>query len=400
MKIVFVAVFVPDTNYTRDLSVYFQKILKRNDTLYLCGRKGDKVLDNKLPKVNEIWRPGWKCFFDVIDYIDKVKPDVIHLQHEFKTYGGLLTALQFPFLLLLLRFKKYPVVVTMHGIVSPKQVDNEFLDNFNVKPNVISKYMVIGFFHYVYKLILLFSNRVTVHAPMLKEILSSYLPIANNKIVVIDHGIREIKNLNIKNRDKIIKQFPVVKGKDIILVFGHFSPRKGYEYLLETYKHVIEKKHLNNWLLALVGDVQPEFAYYWNKITQLIHEYKLDDKVLMTGFVKDAEIDEFYRNAAIVLIPAIVSFNTSGSLSLALAYQKPLLVADVKPLGQEVAENNFGLLYEKKGARSLEKQLEILMTNKKLYESLESHLKKSVQKRYWTTIAKEHYTLYQSLIVK
>jgi glycosyltransferase involved in cell wall biosynthesis len=400
MKIIFVAIFAPDTNYTRDLSVYFQRILKKGDMLYLCGRKDEKILDNKSPEVQHIWRYGWRYFFDVLGYAHKTKPDIIHLQHEFKTYGGLITALMFPFLLLLLRIQGYPVVVTIHGVVSPKQVDFEFLENFNVKPNSVMKYVVIGFFHYVYKLILIFANRVTVHAPMLKTILASYLPFANDKIVVIEHGIREITDLKNKKEDNIVKQFPIVKGKQMILVFGHFSPRKGYEYLLKVYKQVVEKEHLQNWLLVLAGDVQPEFAHYWDKIIALIHEYKLDDMVLMTDFIKDAEIDEFYRNSAIVLIPAVVSFNTSGSLSLALAYKKPLLVANVKPLATEVAQNDFGLLYDQTGSKSLEKQLAKLMMNKELYRKLSKNLEKSVGKRYWTTIAKEHYILYESVIQK
>src|SRR6185437_11177185 len=98
------------------------------------------ILDKNLPKVQHIWRYGWKYFFDILAYVHKIKPDVVHLQHEFKTYGGLITALLFPILLFVLRLQGYPVVVTTHGVVSPKQVDFEFLDNFNVKPNTFMKY--------------------------------------------------------------------------------------------------------------------------------------------------------------------------------------------------------------------------------------------------------------------
>ncbi|MBU0569601.1 glycosyltransferase family 4 protein [Patescibacteria group bacterium] len=398
MKILFVATFTPDTNYTRDLSICFNKILKKGDRLYLCGPKNDPVLDSNEPKVDYVWRKGWKFFIDILVYVKKHNPDIIHLQHEFKTYGGLVSAVIFPLLLAVLRLLGYPIVVTSHGIVSPKQVDKKFLRFFNVKPSILSKYLVLGFFHYIYKSILIFSNKVTVHSPTLKKILASYYPPANDNVVAIDHGIREITNLKTKKIQKITKKFPLLKEKNIILIFGFFSPRKGYEQLIQAFFRVTADKTMDDWVLALVGDVKEEFYEYKKKIEKLIKKFKLGKKVLISGYVDNVEIDEFCRSAKIVLIPAVISFNTSGALSLALAYKKPLLVANVKPLADEISKNDFGLLYDKDGNKSLEKQLSKLMRNKKLYKKLTQKLEMSVGKRYWTKIAGDHYNLYQDLL--
>ena len=398
MKIVFVATYIPDTNYTRDLSVYFDKILKKGDKLYLCGPKNDRVLDNKKPKVNYVWRRGWKFFFDVLAYVKKKDPDVVHLQHEFKTYGGLISALLFPPLLLILRLLQYPVVVTIHGVVSPQQVDYQFLENFNVKPDKLRKFFVLGFFHYVYRSILLFSNKVTVHAPMLKEVFEKYYGACDGRVEVIDHGIREIKSRKHAKNLGIFKKFPLTENKHLIIIFGHFSPRKGYELLIEEFTKITNKKKYDNWMLVLVGDVQKEFFKYKRKIERLIKNNKLQKRILITGFVGARELDEFFRYAKIVTIPAIISFNTSGALSLALAYKKPMLVANVKPLADEVSRNNFGLLYTIGGKKALNIQLRELIENKKKYNSLVANLNRVVKKRYWTKIAKNHYELYDKLL--
>jgi glycosyltransferase involved in cell wall biosynthesis len=398
MKVVFIGTFTPETNYTRDLSVYFQKILQKGDTLYLCGTKGEDVKDAYSPKVKPVWKKNWRYIFDIVQYVQEVKPDVIHLQHEFKMFGGFATALTYPFLLATLRILGYPLVVTVHGVVAQKQVNREFLESFNVKPNALMKYVVIAFFSYVYISIIFLANKVTVHAPPLKKVLEGYSFMASKKVVVIDHGIREIHNLDSKQSSHIDKKFPMIKGKNLILIFGLFSPRKGYEYLIRTYDKVLREKHLNNWVLGLVGDVKDEFLPYKEKIVDLIQELGLEKKVLITGYIDGVEIDEFYRNAKIVVIPAIISFNTSGALSLSLAYKKPLITANVKPLADEVSSNNFGLLYDQTGPRSLEKQLGKLMSDKKLYNSLIKKLETSVTKRYWTKIAKEHYDLYKEVM--
>ena len=115
-------------------------------------------------------------------------------------------------------------------------------------------------------------------------------------------------------------------------------------------------------------------------------------------FADGVEVDEFYRSSKVVVIPAIISFNTSGALSLALAYKKPLLVANVKPLADEIVTNDFGLLYETSGKQSLEKQLTKLIEDRKLYTSLTEKLETSVTKRYWSKIAKIHYALYTKLL--
>jgi len=399
MKIVFVSTFTPATNYTRDLSRYFYKILKPRDELFLCGRKVEEIQDNDEPQVDHVWSRDLSFVFTILKYVLERRPDVVHLQHEIKMFGGIITSMLYPWLLFLIRLFGFPVVVTIHGVVSPKQIDEKFLESFNVGYTPLKQFVVKLFFRYIYSFILFFSNKVTVHAPALREILVDEYGGGKNRVVVISHGIREVKNVDrIPARLSILKKYPAVKGKKVILVFGYFSPRKGYEFLIQALSTAFEMGvKRNGVVLALVGDVKDEFKPYKRKVLRLIRKEKMEKNVLITGYVDDNEIDEFYRYSYVVLIPAIISFNTSGSLSLSLAYQKPLLVSDVKPLGREVSENDFGLLYEPDNVDSCAKQIARIMTEKRLYESMKKKLSGFVGKRYWTRISKEHYSLYEKL---
>jgi glycosyltransferase involved in cell wall biosynthesis len=397
MKVVFVAPYIPETNYTRDLGVYYNKILKKGDKIYLCGVKGEVVNDGRTPKVDYVWKrtPGY--IFDILKYINKIHPDVIHLQHEFKMYGGFITAILFPLLILILKLQGYPVVVTIHGVVSKKQVDMNFLKSFNVKPNNLMKIFVTLFFSYIYISTIFLADKVTVHAPALKKVLEDYIFLANKKVIVIDHGVREIKDLR-KNKDKIIlNRFPILKNKKIILVFGLFSPRKGYENLVKSFAKFLTKIKSKDYVLALVGDVKEEFTAYKDKVMKVIEEEGIKNNVLISGYVNGVEIDEFYRNAKVVVIPAVISFNTSGPLSLSLAYKKPLLVSNVKPIAEEVSSNSFGLLYDLNGKKTLENQLAKLVSDRKLYNNVIQSLEISVPQRYWTNIARKHYQLYKQV---
>lgn len=398
MKLVFVSNFAPATNYTRDLSIYFNKVLSKDDSLYLCGRRDEIISDNNNPQVDKVWERKNSFFLDILEYVWKVNPDVVHFQQEIKMYGPLSTALLLPWLILILRLKRVGVVTTIHAVVAPEQIDKNFLENFNVHYSPLKMIATKLFFKYIYITLGSFSNKITVHTDSLKKILVESYGMSSKKVIVIEHGIREIKDLREKPTSAaILKKFALLKGKKIILVFGYFSPRKGYEFLIDAFSEALGKVRDNKWALALVGDVTKEFLPYKLKIEALIKAKKLERNVLIAGYADDQMVDEFYRLAKVVLIPAIISFNTSGSLSLALAYQKPLLVADVKPLSMEVKQNNFGLLYDGSNVKSCAKELVTLMSDENAYGILSEKLARSVKRRYWTNIAKQHYDLYKSL---
>lgn len=394
-----IANYLPDTNYTRDLSQGFNTILKRNDRVFLCGRKNEHVTDGKVPVVDNVWKKGILFFIPIISYILKNKADVVHIQQEFKMYGGIPSAILFPWVVLFIRLLGKTVVVTPHGVVSTNQLNENFLQSFGLQNTWIHNLLIRIFLNYSYKLIVGFASCTTVHTGLLKKILIDEYKCKPNKVVIIEHGIREIPDRAvIPLNPYIVQKFPMLKNKQIILVFGYFSPRKGFEYLIESFKNILAEGKIHGWTMVLAGDVAKEFVSYREKIDKLIKKLHLEKSILITGFVDAKEIDELYRISKISVIPAIFSFNTSGALAMTLAYGKPLLVANVQPLSEEIKENNFGLLYDRSGPNSFKQQLTKIITNEKLYKSLEQSVRKSSTKRFWKHIAQEHYSFYKKLV--
>lgn len=399
MRIVFVANFLPDTNYTRDLSVELVSIISNRDSLFLCGRKNEKIRDGKLPKVDLIWKRGILFFLPILKYITNRRPDIVHFQHEFKTYGGVISGLIFPLFIGVMRLLGYKVLVTFHGIVSKKQLSELFLESFGLKNNSLNILAVSIFLDYTYKLTSFVSNNIIVHTSFMKKILIREYRINNKKTLIIPHGVRKIIDLktNIKY-PKLFNRFPTLRGKKIIIVFGYFSPRKGYEVVIEAFSRLIQKNsELRDWMLVIAGDVKIEFKDYKNKIKKLVKSKKIDNNVLITGFVDAQDIDEFYRISKIALIPAMFSISTSGALAMTLAYKKPLLAANAKPLADEIQEENFGILYNLFSLNSCVSQLQRLMIDDGLRRQLSERLKRTVPPRYWNRIAAQHYSLYKKM---
>lgn len=399
MKMILVANFLPDTNYTRDLSIELVSLMKNTDKLFLCGRKNEKVQDGKLPKVDQIWKRGILFFLPIIRYIFKNKPDIIHFQHEFKTYGGVISGLIFPVFIGALRLMGYKVIVTLHAVISKKQLSGLFLESFGLKNSIVNKLAISVFLDYSYKSINFLSNRAIVHTLSMKKILTEEYRFSNGKTLVVSHGIRKIAGLrNEIINPKLYGRFPILKGRKIIIIFGYFSPRKGYEVVIEAFSRLLqENTALKNWILVLAGDVKIEFKDYKNKIEKLIKSKDMEDNMLITGFVDAQDIDEFYRISKMSLIPAMFSVSTSGALAMTLAYKKPLLAANAKPLAVEIKENNFGILYDLSDLNSCASQLKKMMSDEAFRKKLSRELEKRISPRYWNKIAIRYYNLYENL---
>lgn len=400
MKIVMVSTFSMATNYSRDFAVAFRKITPKRDHIYLCGKKGESASDNYPPKIDKVWTPGWLFFFQILFFTLKKRPDIIHLQHEFRMYGNIISNILFPWLVLLLRISGCKTLITIHGVISLGLLEAGFMESFNLPKNFLTVKMGQLYLMYFYYLTGIFSNSIVVLAPALKEILIKEYKLPAKKINVIKIGIPEIKDRGSKpTNPNLLKKFPNLIKKEVILVFGYFSPRKGYPLLIQGFNRALQKNpKAKNWMMVLAGNVKKEFVPYKQEIKKMIHKMGCSKNIIITGYLEEEEIDQFYRLSKIGVIPAIFSLSTSGALSLALVYLKPILFADVKPASIEIQEGNLGLLYNPFNANSFAKKLEMILTNKKVYQQFFNSLAKEAPNRYWSNISLIHYQLYKKLL--
>ena len=97
-----------------------------------------------------------KYIFEILRQLRKDRPDIVHLQHEINMYGGVMTALLFPWLLLLLKIHRYKVVVTIHAAVNRDLIDKKFIYLFHKNPHFVRPFLLKSFFSYIFKTISFF----------------------------------------------------------------------------------------------------------------------------------------------------------------------------------------------------------------------------------------------------
>ncbi|MEM1646206.1 MAG: glycosyltransferase [Ignisphaera sp.] len=254
----------------------------------------------------------------------RIKPSVTHIQHEYFLYGGLITAVLFPLLVVLSKLVSRKIIVTIHGVIPLKLLNNyEFRKENGIHgPVPILKLGLL----LITKLIVLFSSKVIVHEPFLKEYLVKDYKEKPSKIVVIPHGVEDLKPLP---KDEAKKKLGL-EGKTVLLCFGYLTGYKGIKELLDAYREIAKK--IPNTVLIIAGGPHPRLArekWYRNWIRGIVKKtleiqqgIRNNGKILFTGYVSEDKVPLYFSAADVVVIPYKARIAASGPEALAIAFEK------------------------------------------------------------------------------
>ena len=121
-----------------------------------------------------------------------------------------------------------------------------------------------------------------------------------------------------------------LKKDSYILFLGRLVPEKGIRYLVEAFKNVKTDKKL------VIAGGSSDTDSFMEELKELA---KGDDRILFTGFVQGAMLDELYSNAYIYTLPSDLE-GMPLSLLEAMSYGNCCLVSDI-PECAEVVEDKL-----------------------------------------------------------
>ena len=269
-------------------------------------------------------------FDDLARSVEALKvfsPNVIHLQHEYGLFGGKNPPWnQFPnwFRVLRSEFPKAKLVATAHTVLDPeyrypmqgsfvsrsvRQVANLVLVDF--LRNQWGPGTWGGF------------DRVIVHS---RHQLPAF---PTGQARVIPHFVPHVGS-------------PSQMGKDFV-VFGFFTPDKGQDIAIQAYADFLKQHPGTSTNLVLAGGLRrEEDSFYFDQCKKLISDLKLQDRVLITGYLPDHQIDAVFDRALLVIAPFRTT-SGSGSIVHAFARRKAVLASDLI-LNRELDERVPGCL--------------------------------------------------------
>lgn len=330
MKVVFITTMLPSGHYSQYITAGLasQKEIK---LIVYTDRQKENLKIKGCGVIRPIWSKSPKYILEILRELKKDQPDVVHLQQELNMYGGILSALLFPFLVALIRFSGLRTVVTIHASVFKKQIDASFMRLFHKESRVLRPFMLRLVLDYIFRTTSLFSDAILVHTHLAKEILVFDYSVNPNKVLVIPIVIPDGK----------IKK---VKKEKYFFYFGYMVRRKGLGFALKGFRKYLDRNPKSPFKLVLAGGVIPGQEKAFAEIKKEIKNNNLSRKVSIKDFIEEKEQNILYQKAYAVIIPAIVSMGSSGPLFHANSYGKCVIATREGHFIEDINGNKTGIL--------------------------------------------------------
>ena len=188
----------------------------------------------------------------------------------------------------------------------------------------------------------------------------------------------------IRKANLITEKFGLKKDS-YILFLGRLVPEKGIRYLVEAFKNVKTDKKL------VIAGGSSDTDSFMEELKELAKD---DNRILFTGFVQGAMLDELYSNAYIYTLPSDLE-GMPLSLLEAMSYGNCCLVSDI-PECAEVVEDK-ALIFKKADVQDLQEKLQDACDHP---ERVDAHKKQAADficKKYnWDEVVKETMKLYRN----
>jgi len=202
------------------------------------------------------------------------------------------------------------------------------------------------------------------------------------KISVIPHGIIQMKKTKLTNLF-LRKKYGFKKNDRILLFFGNIRDYKGLDVLLDSLRN-IQNKSVR---LIIAGNPWGSFERYEKQIK----ENNLKQKcTLFLGFNSEQKLSELFKLSDLVIFPYKEFEASSGAGTVALFYEKPLVVTNVGGLPNLV--NDKKVIAKPNDSEDLKQKILYALRNLK---KLKENSKTKAKEFSWKKIAKKTLGVYR-----
>lgn len=215
---------------------------------------------------------------------------------------------------------------------------------------------------------------------------------AKNKIQIIPMGVTLNEIRTGGNKEELKLKYRI-NSKFVVLFVGRLVEVKGCEYLIRSFRHVVD--NFNNVQLIIIGTGSLEA-----ELKKMVQELDLRAYIRFEGFVGHNKIGDYYSMSNINIFPSIV--DSSGFeeglpvvLLEALTAGKPVIATRTKG-GMEVIEDDCnGILIEPKNPEQIADAILMLLNNHQLREKLSKNALESSKKYDWENISNQYNQIFK-----
>jgi len=373
-KVVWISSYLPrscgiayySSNYITALKEYAKKN-KKNFSIKIIAHTDASEADYPIINIkNKRWH------YKVLEVIQKEKPDIVHIQHEYglyETYGD--ANKRVIELIAMIGKIKIPTVMTYHSVYKKLEKPHANFMNQTLR-----------------KL-----NAGIVHCEYQRKALKDNIGWVPQNVFVLPHGSKEGIKIN---KQEARKGFGYTKDSFVVGSAGLASERKGFRTLINQWPKVVKKFPNATLALELKPHMARETRNYINKVMKKVMESPVSANIEIV--TKDYHEEEFYRRLKSfdVLILPYRSESQSGVLAYGFSVGTPAIVTDIEGLGAEIRNSNAGIAVKKR--KDFYKAIIKMLSSKRLRDKFSKNALKYVQDvNGWSIIARKTFDIYDEV---
>jgi glycosyltransferase involved in cell wall biosynthesis len=326
---------------------------KRNDVAILTS--SDKLFKFEVKKfgnINVYYSPSltinlvssiYRLPFFVLFFLLERDFDICHA-HDFHHFTTLLSTLA-------CRIKRKPIVLSYHGIYKSSGI-----------LSILTKIYEVLFLKFIINSV----RYVIVPSEFSKNEIINEFRVPKEKIIKIPNFI---SFENLKTRINFKKKYKLNK---YILAVGRYSKEKGFEYLLKSFKLVLEKR--KDIKLVVIGGKRD----YIRIIEKLARSLGIIDNIFILSNVSDEEVYSAFKYAEAVVISSI--YEPFGIVALeAMYFVKPIVAFKVGGLKEIVKNKVNGILVREKDVKDLADAIIKILSDSKISKKFSTNNKNFVR---------------------
>jgi glycosyltransferase involved in cell wall biosynthesis len=313
MRIVFVSTYPPIEcgigTYTSFLVEALERTPSELHIVSQYGAEGRHVYPSYDPNDDGIARK-------IFSVINRVTPDLVHIQHEFGLYGELdgIAVLE---LIYRIKSTTTPVIATFHTV----QSEPEF------RRDLILRTMCREL------------DGIIVHEEEHINILRSVFDTDPAKIFLIPHGARVMDPVP-DARKKL-----GLEDRKVILLTGYLWHTKCFEKIVDLFPRIVEKVP-DAWLVLSSRPRMLEFNTYRRMLLEKINNSPARDRIeVFRGQFPQKTFDTILSASDIMVLPYTAGAQ-SGTMAHAMTFGKPLVTSNLAAFVDTLEKSGAGFYAE------------------------------------------------------
>jgi len=235
---------------------------------------------------------------------------------------------------------------------------------------------------------------------IVQSISKDYMEIGvdQDKIHYIPNGVNK-RLFDVERRqDTLRRELKIDAGKKIILTIGRNHPKKGFYHIPETIR--LLSKNRDDFVWLLIGRDN-------DKIKDLAQKYGVGQFLIVRNSIAKDDAKEAvfpskglirtYKEADIFAFPTLIE-GCSNVITEAMASGLPVVSTNTVGVKDVIDHEKTGLLCEKANPKEMAVNIERLLNDRNLYETIRKNSLVITKDLDWSVIADRYINVYQRVI--